>query len=98
VLFILGVLTFKVQWLLIVSVALGLNLANVIGYTKCDKGMADKALRIMSKALADAVAKAKDQAGSLMARGALQVRAGLPLLLACCLFAPSRGIARQNLF
>lgn len=34
-----AVITLGFKWLLIVAVALSLNVANVVGYTKCQKGM-----------------------------------------------------------
>lgn len=39
---ILCILTFKLTWLVIVAVALALNMANVIGYTQCDKDAKQK--------------------------------------------------------
>ena len=35
---VIGFLKFNLQWLMIVLVALGMNAANVIGYTKCSRG------------------------------------------------------------
>ena len=40
---VLAILTFKFDWLLICAIALGLTVANVVGYTKCSSDAKQKA-------------------------------------------------------
>ena len=46
-LFVIGLLSFKFHWLLIVIMALALNLANVYGYYKCSKEQAAQFQQMM---------------------------------------------------
>lgn len=48
-LFVVAVLKFNVQWALIVAIALLLNAANIIGYTKCKKDARQKMHSLMSQ-------------------------------------------------
>jgi Eukaryotic protein of unknown function (DUF846) len=41
-LFIIGILKFNIQWLIIVAVAITLSTANIVGYHKCSKDSKSK--------------------------------------------------------
>mmetsp|Transcript_17074 Transcript_17074/g.25251 ORF Transcript_17074/g.25251 Transcript_17074/m.25251 type:complete len:242 (+) Transcript_17074:68-793(+) len=47
VLFVVGVLKFSIQWLVIVGVAIVLGTANVVGYSKCSKDAKNKIKKLM---------------------------------------------------
>lgn len=51
-LFVYGILTLNLKWLVIIAVALSMHMANIVGYTKCSNDAKDKMKNIIDQGTA----------------------------------------------